>query len=313
MLIVTDHSAYDWAFDRRARAAGRRHPQRDQGGDRGRPGSSRRKPRPPPFKPTADPPGDVRRWGADVARRLGRGGQLRLGQGVGDRGPGRPAGDGHPPPGGWQLVNVRELWRFRELLFFLAWRDVKVRYKQTVLGVAWAVLQPADDDGRVHDLLRPAWPGCPSGDVPYPLFAFAGLLPWTFFATAIADAGNSVVGIGAADHQDLLPAAGRPVRRGRGGGRRLRRSPSALLLVLMALVRGHARPGARCWPRSSSLVIAPGGARRRHAAGGPERRVPRLPVRDPVPGPVLDVRHADRLHAAAEPTTTRHAHVAVWR
>jgi lipopolysaccharide transport system permease protein len=95
--------------------------------------------------------------------------------------------------GGWQLINVRELWRHRELLYFLIWRDVKVRYKQTLLGAAWAILQPlllmvvfTIFFGRLAKM--------PTGNIPYPIFAFAGLLPWTFFSTAIANAGNSVVG-----------------------------------------------------------------------------------------------------------------------
>jgi len=96
------------------------------------------------------------------------------------------------PPAGWGAVNVRELWRFRELLFFLVWRDVKVRYKQTVLGVAWAVLQPLLMMA-VFTVFFGRLAGLPSGDVPYPLFALAGLLPWTFFATSLASAGNSVV------------------------------------------------------------------------------------------------------------------------
>lgn len=97
------------------------------------------------------------------------------------------------PPTGWQLVNVAELWRYRELLYFLTWRDVKVRYKQTLLGAAWAILQPVMMMivftiffGRLAKL--------PAGNLPYPIFVFAGLLPWTFFATAIANAGNSVIG-----------------------------------------------------------------------------------------------------------------------
>lgn len=97
------------------------------------------------------------------------------------------------PPSGWQLLNVRELWRFRELIFFLAWRDVKVRYKQTLLGAAWAVLQPALMM-VVFTIFFSRMAGMSSGNLPYPLFAFAGLLPWTFFATAITSGGNSVVG-----------------------------------------------------------------------------------------------------------------------
>lgn len=96
------------------------------------------------------------------------------------------------PPSGWRVVNVTELWRFRELLFFLVWRDVKVRYKQTALGVAWAILQPLMMMA-VFTVFFGRLAGLPSGDVPYPLFAFAGLLPWTFFASALASSGNSVV------------------------------------------------------------------------------------------------------------------------
>jgi len=96
------------------------------------------------------------------------------------------------PARGWQLLNVRELWRFRELVYFLAWRDVKVRYKQTLLGAAWAVLQPAMMM-VVFSIFFRRMAGVSSGDLPYPLFAFAGLLPWTFFASAITNAGNSVV------------------------------------------------------------------------------------------------------------------------
>jgi lipopolysaccharide transport system permease protein len=97
------------------------------------------------------------------------------------------------PPQGWQLLNLRELWQFRDLFYFLIWRDVKVRYKQTVLGAAWAVLQPAMMM-VVFTIFFSRMAGVPAGDLPYPLFAFAGLLPWTFFATAIANAGNSIIG-----------------------------------------------------------------------------------------------------------------------
>lgn len=97
------------------------------------------------------------------------------------------------PVSRWQVLNFADLWAYRELLVFLVWRDVKVRYRQTALGMAWAVLQPV--------LMMVAFTvffgrlaGLPSGGVPYPLFAFAGLIPWMFFAAAVATAGNSVVG-----------------------------------------------------------------------------------------------------------------------
>jgi lipopolysaccharide transport system permease protein len=94
---------------------------------------------------------------------------------------------------GWQIVDLRELWRYRELLFFLTWRDIKVRYKQTVLGAAWAVLQPLATM-VVFTLFLGRVAGISSGDTPYPLFVFAGLLPWTFFANAIGSASQSIVG-----------------------------------------------------------------------------------------------------------------------
>jgi lipopolysaccharide transport system permease protein len=97
------------------------------------------------------------------------------------------------PPCGWQLINVAELWKFRELLGFLVWRDVKVRYKQTILGAAWAVLQPAMMM-VVFTVFFSRMAKVPAGNLPYPLFVYAGLLPWTFFATAIANGANSVVG-----------------------------------------------------------------------------------------------------------------------
>lgn len=94
---------------------------------------------------------------------------------------------------GWQVADLGELWRYRELLFFLTWRDVKVRYKQTVLGAAWAVLQPLATMIAFALFLGPVL-SKPSAGVPYPLYVFAGLLPWTFFAAAIGSAGQSVVG-----------------------------------------------------------------------------------------------------------------------
>jgi lipopolysaccharide transport system permease protein len=94
---------------------------------------------------------------------------------------------------GWAPIDFRALWRYRELLYFLAWRDIKVRYKQTLLGAAWAVLQPALMM-VVFTIFLGRMAHVPSADLPYPLFVYSGLLPWMFFATAVASAGNSVVG-----------------------------------------------------------------------------------------------------------------------
>ncbi len=93
----------------------------------------------------------------------------------------------------WKVLDVRELWRYRELLLLLTWRDVTVRYKQTVLGVAWAVLQPLATM-IVFSIFFGRIASSQKTDVPYPLFVFAGLIPWTFFANAIGSAGQSVVG-----------------------------------------------------------------------------------------------------------------------
>jgi lipopolysaccharide transport system permease protein len=97
------------------------------------------------------------------------------------------------PVRGWQPINFRELWAFKELIYFLAWRDVKVRYKQTALGMAWAVLQPAMLM-IVFTIFADQVAGSVAGALPAPLFMYLGVLPWTFFSTAIGSAGNSVVG-----------------------------------------------------------------------------------------------------------------------
>lgn len=97
------------------------------------------------------------------------------------------------PSRGWRTLGLVELWDYRELLYFLTWRDVKVRYKQTVLGVLWAVVQPALTL-LVFALLFGRWAKIPSDGAPYPLFVFAGLVPWTFFANAVGASANSLVG-----------------------------------------------------------------------------------------------------------------------
>ena len=97
------------------------------------------------------------------------------------------------PSRSWKLLSLRDLWAYRELLFFLTWRDVKVRYKQTALGAAWAILQPLFMM-LIFTLFFGRLAGVGSSGIPYPLFALAGLVPWTFFANAITTSGNSLVG-----------------------------------------------------------------------------------------------------------------------
>ena len=93
----------------------------------------------------------------------------------------------------WNLINLKDIWAYRELLFFLTWRDVKVRYKQTLLGAAWAILQPLFMM-IIFTIFFGRLAGVESAGVPYPIFALAGLVPWTFFANTITASGNSLVG-----------------------------------------------------------------------------------------------------------------------
>ena len=97
------------------------------------------------------------------------------------------------PPSGWLDLNFRELWQFRELLYFFVWRDIKVRYKQTAIGAAWAVLQPLMTM-LVLSLFFGRLAKIPSGGLPYPIFYFSALLPWMYFAGALQNATNAVVG-----------------------------------------------------------------------------------------------------------------------
>ena len=97
------------------------------------------------------------------------------------------------PRRGRAPIDLPALWQYRELLYFLAWRDFKVRYRQTFLGAAWAVLQPLVTM-VVFSVIFGRLAGIPSDGVPYPVFAFAALVPWTFFSTGVTQAANSLVG-----------------------------------------------------------------------------------------------------------------------
>lgn len=96
------------------------------------------------------------------------------------------------PSRGWRAVNLREIWEYRELLYFLAWRDVMVRYKQAALGVAWAVLQPLIAM-VIFSVIFGKLAKLPSENIPYPIYSFAALLPWQLFAGALQRGGVSLV------------------------------------------------------------------------------------------------------------------------
>src|SRR5580704_11905153 len=96
------------------------------------------------------------------------------------------------PPRGLLELRLRELWEYRELLYFFVWRDVKVRYKQTVIGVAWVILQPLMTMG-VFTIFFGRLAKLPSEGLPYPVFYFAALVPWTYFAQALTNCTTIVV------------------------------------------------------------------------------------------------------------------------
>src|ERR1700746_2058010 len=96
------------------------------------------------------------------------------------------------PSKGWLQLDLRPVWEYRELLYFLVWRDLKVRYKQTAIGAAWAVCQPLLTM-MIFAVIFGRFAKIPSDNVPYPIFAFAGLLPWTYFSQSIARSGASLV------------------------------------------------------------------------------------------------------------------------
>lgn len=108
-------------------------------------------------------------------------------------------GENPPPPvliiqpsSGWVPLNLAELWEYRELLYFLTWRDINVRYKQTILGAAWAVIQPLSMM-LVFTIFFGSLIGVPSDGLPYPIFAYTALLPWQLFSRALTDASTSLV------------------------------------------------------------------------------------------------------------------------
>ena len=96
------------------------------------------------------------------------------------------------PSKGWVSLKLHELWKYRELLYFLTWRDIKVRYKQTIIGAAWAIIQPFFTM-VVFSLFFGRLAQVPSDGIPYPIFSYAALVPWTFFANGLTQSSNSLV------------------------------------------------------------------------------------------------------------------------
>ena len=197
------------------------------------------------------------------------------------------------PRSGWQALDLAELWRYRELLYFLTWRDVKVRYKQTVLGAAWAVLQPLMTM-IVFSIFFGRMAGVPSGGLPYPIFVFAGLLPWTFFANAVSGAGQSVVGSERLITKVYFPRIMIPLASVAAGLLDLAIA-SGMMVVLMFYYGILPQVGFVLAPLLvAGLTLAAVGVGTILAALTVTYRDFRYVV--PVPGPALDVRHAVGLH-----------------
>jgi homopolymeric O-antigen transport system permease protein len=97
------------------------------------------------------------------------------------------------PSHGWISLNLSEVWAHRELLYFLTWRDIKIRYKQTALGAIWAIIQPLFPM-LIFTVFFGRLAKMPSDGIPYSVFAYAGLLPWTYFASAVGNSASSIVG-----------------------------------------------------------------------------------------------------------------------
>ena len=196
------------------------------------------------------------------------------------------------PPSSWPSIGLRELWEYRELLYFLTWRDIKVRYKQTVLGAAWAVIQPLFMM-LVFSLFFGKLAGVPSDGIPYPVFTFCGLLPWQLFAHSLTQASNSLVGSQNLITKVYFPRLVVPISAVLGGV--VDFAIAFVLLLLMMFYYGIV-PGWQmvALPRSCS-VGSTGCSRRWSLALRAERAVQRRALHDQFPGPILVVCDAGGL------------------
>jgi lipopolysaccharide transport system permease protein len=156
------------------------------------------------------------------------------------------------PARGWSALHLRDLWQYRELAFFLTWRDVSVRYKQTVLGAAWAIIQPfmtmvvfSVFFGRLGKI--------PSDGLPYPLFAFCALLPWQLFANSLGEAGNSLVSNQALITKVYFPRLVIPVSATLAG---LLDFAIAFLVLIGMMAYYHVAPTTAVWTLPLFVLLA---------------------------------------------------------
>ncbi len=142
------------------------------------------------------------------------------------------------PARGWVPLRVRELWEYREVLYYLIWRDIKVKYRQTVIGAAWAIIQPLMTM-IVFSVFLGKLAKVPSDGTPYPLFAFAALVPWSFFATGLTQSASSLVASGNLITKVYFPRLLVPMARVLSGLPDI--GLSFLVLLGLAAMYGHLR------------------------------------------------------------------------
>ena len=199
------------------------------------------------------------------------------------------------PPKRWWVLPLAEIWDYRELLYFFVWRDIKIRYKQTAIGVAWAVLQPFMTM-LVFSLFFGKLAHIPSGGLPYPIFYYSALLPWMYFASALQNATNDIVENQQVITKVYFPRLALPISSVLSG--LVDFGVSFLMFVVMML---YYRIQAG-WPMLLSRFSAAGGADgagRGSLAIGVECDLSRRAIRGSFSCAILDVRVAGRVSKLA--------------
>lgn len=160
------------------------------------------------------------------------------------------------PSSGWIPLNLPDLWHYRELIYFLTWRDIKVRYKQTVLGAAWAIIQPFMTM-VVFSIFFGRLAGIPSEGLPYPIFAYCALLPWQLFAHALTESSNSLVANERLITKVYFPRLVVPIAAVLGG---LVDFLIAFVVLIGMMMYYHVKPTAAVWTVPLFVLLAVGAA-----------------------------------------------------
>ena len=200
------------------------------------------------------------------------------------------------PPRGWFSLRLREIWNYRELLYFFVWRDVKVRYKQTAIGILWVVLQPLLTM-LVATLFFGRLAKLPSQGLPYSVFCFAGVVPWTYFSTSLLSVTNVVVENQRVITKVYFPRLILPVSAALSG--LVDFSIGFLVLFIYTLAYGIRPTFTTLVCSSAPAARHPHGSRRGSLAFRSQRFVPGRSLSDPFHHPVLDTGFARLLFQSA--------------